>query len=102
MVKIPRGEKGPKGQPKWPELRLKADQVDAYFDRPCNIGLILDPATNWWVDVDLDRCEAVLAAPFFFAQTLTYGHDERPRSHRIFRCVGAKPKQCQFEGGKPL
>ncbi|HKF93538.1 MAG TPA: hypothetical protein VKB96_02855, partial [Gammaproteobacteria bacterium] len=63
-IPIPRGKKAPDNLPGWPDERITLDQVDQRFDKSCNIGGLW--GVTGLVDIDLDRGEAVKAAPFFF------------------------------------
>jgi putative DNA primase/helicase len=84
-IPIPRGQKAPDNLAGWPDERITLDQVDQRFDKSCNIGGLW--GVTGLVDIDLDRGEAVKAAPFFFEDTLTYGHKNRRKSHLIVRCA---------------
>lgn len=78
----------------WPNLRLTANELPAYFNENAqNVGVLLGEASGGLVDVDLDCIEAVTLAPAFLPQTgATFGRASRPRSHWLYYTVLATRK----------
>jgi hypothetical protein len=55
-----------------------------------NVGIVLGSWSNWLVDVDLDCPEAVELADLYLPATGSmFGRASKPRSHRLYRAVGA-------------
>jgi len=90
----------------WTEQRLGTDyQLDAFDRDPMTVGMmnghITDAAgnvlTDRFADCDLDRPEAMRAAPFYLPKTgMIWGRAGKPRSHFGFRLgniEGAKTKK---------
>ena len=102
VIPIPHKKKGPveKG---WPDLRLSLDDLPDHFNgRPQNIGVLLGEPSGWVVDIDLDCDEARILAPKFLPETFTFGRNSSPRSHFLFRCVGASTEKFTAPSGKML
>jgi Bifunctional DNA primase/polymerase, N-terminal/Primase C terminal 2 (PriCT-2) len=61
------------------------------FTRPGrNIGVVLGSRSDWLVDIDLDCIEAVELADAYLPVTHSmFGRASKPRSHRLYRSVGA-------------
>src|SRR5215204_1007412 len=77
-IPVPRGSKNPNRQ-KWQEERIEEDQIDTWFDGPCNHGILLGEPSNWKVDADFDSKEAREVWPDFFPEaTLAYGFESCP------------------------
>lgn len=71
----------------WPNLRLSDAQLDSYFSRGENVGVLLGAPSGALVDIDLDCAEAVKLAPFLLPETLTFGRLSNPMSHYLYRCA---------------
>ena len=71
----------------WQRLRLKADNVQEYFNgRPTNLGVLLGEPSGWLVDVDLDHPRCVeLAAEYLPATPAIFGRAGKLRSHWVFQ-----------------
>jgi hypothetical protein len=81
-----RGSKAPRSRG-WPNWRLNESEIAQKFARPCNVGLILGPASDCLVDIDLDCPEANLVADAVLPRTeLVFGRASKPRSHFLYRC----------------
>lgn len=69
----------------WQRQKFTAEQIDGVFDGPGNNGLILGPASNNLLDIDLDCPEAVRAAPWVLPHTgLVFGRLSKPNSHYMY------------------
>lgn len=90
VVPIKKGTKKPDAGDDWQDLRIKASQVDEYFDESNGIGGLWGEPSNGIVDIDLDCKEAVRAARSVLPKTFRYGRDDNPGSHYLYTCVGAK------------
>jgi hypothetical protein len=55
-IPVPTGEKSPRLKG-WPELRLREDDINHYFQRYVNVGLLLGNPSRGLVDVDIDALE---------------------------------------------
>lgn len=89
VIPIPFGEKGPR-IPAWNELRLDAGALPARFAGQHNVGVLLGEPSGWLVDVDLDRPEAVMLAPYFLPNTgAIFGRAGKPKSHWLYKSEGA-------------
>ncbi len=76
------------GFPNWQKFHCTDEEIDACFRSVKNIGILLGLLSNGLADVDLDTSYAVAAASHFLPETgLISGHDERPRSHYLYRIV---------------
>lgn len=65
-----------------------------FAEQPSNIGALLGEPSGGLTDADLDVIEAIKIADRFLPQTrATFGRPGAPRSHRLYRCVGAKNTQ---------
>lgn len=95
VIPVPLGTKKP-ALLDWQNLRITEREVDRYFAQPCNLGLLLGEPSRGVIDIDLDTAEAVIAAPFFFSPTYSYGRENRPMSHLLFICEGAKTQKYKF------
>ena len=73
--------------PNWPQLRITAETVGAYFDkqRPCNCGVILGSPSGGLTDVDLDVPATIDCAPYFLLPTpAVYGRKSKRKSHWLY------------------
>lgn len=77
----------------WEQLRLGENDLDQYFDRPANIGLVLGEPSGWLVDVDLDCVEAAIAANYLPATRPSRDEPAAPDSHWWYIADGAKTVQ---------
>lgn len=83
----------------WSEVTI--DHAKATRDRdfpdgkPTNVGVALGAPSDGLVDIDLDCPEANELADIFLPATLTFGRSSTPRSHRLYRCLGAEAKRYQ-------
>jgi hypothetical protein len=69
----------------WDKLRISADDVQMYFGKRCNIGVLLGEPSGWLVDVDLDHGLAVqLASEFLPATKSIFGRKSKQRSHWLY------------------
>jgi Bifunctional DNA primase/polymerase, N-terminal len=85
VVRIPHRQKGPL-ENEWQNLRITVEDARLYFNGgPQNIGIILGRASGGLADLDLDRPEAIAAAPFLLPPTATFGHKSKRASHWIYR-----------------
>jgi hypothetical protein len=90
-VPIPTRAKAPKIRG-WPALRIKEADVPRYFDRECNVGILLGEPSNGLVDFDLDCPEAIRLAPKHLPPTgATFGRASKPSSHWLYRIEGSAP-----------
>jgi putative DNA primase/helicase len=94
-IPVPTGEKSPRLKG-WPELRLREDDINHYFQRDVNIGLLLGNPSRGLVDVDIDALEATAVADVFFPPTsMIHGRKSNPKSHRWYR-VADVPAPTKF------
>jgi hypothetical protein len=97
VVPIPTGGKNPV-MGAWQNLRLGRVDVQSHFQPSDNIGILAGDASDGLIDVDLDACEAVQAAPTFLPQTgLAHGRPGNPNSHRWYRVRVPAVPTTQFE-----
>jgi hypothetical protein len=82
------------GLKEWQNLRLRCQDLPAYFDsEPQNIGVLLGDDFGT-CDVDLDCLEAVRAAQFFMPETgMIFGRESKPASHWFYRADPPTPIQ---------
>jgi len=79
--------------PGWQEGTIEQAQRDLpSWAVGSNVGVLWGVPSGWIVDIDLDSAEAVRRAAEFLPATLTYGRDRKPKSHWLYRCVGARNK----------
>ena len=100
VVPIAPGQKTP-GVAGWPDLRIKAEDIDKHFPpgEPMNVGLILGQASGGLVDVDLDCEEAVALAPIFLPGTgMIHGRPGNPSSHWWYKLSGGTVGRAAFTG----
>jgi hypothetical protein len=91
VVPIPLGTKAPKING-WTSLHITEDQAPQYFDRDCNIGVILGQSSGGLADDDIDCPEAnSLADKILPATPSIFGRKSKPGSHRVFRVAGKVP-----------
>jgi hypothetical protein len=84
-------------------LRLRADQLDVYFNgRPQNVGTLLGKPSGWVVDVDLDAPEAVELGPRFLLPSLKSGRESASCSHWWYRSEGASTHRWKDTDGATL
>lgn len=84
VVPIPEREKAPKLD-SWQSLSISRDTVNTYFDKGCNVGIIL--GHNGITDVDLDCDEAIRIAPLFLPETgAIFGRQSARASHWLYTC----------------
>jgi hypothetical protein len=84
-------------------LRLRADQLDDYFNgRPQNVGILLGKPSGWVVDVDLDAPEAVELGPRFLLPSLKSGRESASCSHWWYRSEGASTHRWKDTDGATL
>ena len=93
VVPISRSKKGPKIRG-WPDLDIKAGEVDEYFQLDDNIGILLGEPSGGLTDIDLDAPEAVGLASTWLPDTgLIHGRPSKPESHywyQVKRCPDSK------------
>lgn len=68
----------------WQKLDIKREEVEKYFPREMNIGVLLGDGSKGVADVDLDTPEAVAVATIFLPTTAVFGRATNPRSHHVF------------------
>jgi hypothetical protein len=84
-VPIEREQKGPQ-TPGWQTKQWNSED----FPPDCNIGVIMGPRSQNWVDIDLDCDEALTLAPILLPPTgAIFGRKSKPSSHWIFISAGA-------------
>lgn len=91
VVPVLPGGKKPSDGVGWQQagLRRTTEQLRRHWTKPFNVGVMLGPASDDLVDVDLDCSEAT-----FFADeclppgAFVFGRPGRPRSHRLYRAPG--------------
>jgi hypothetical protein len=97
-IRLPAGNKAPDFAG-WQNVRLTPGILELHFpaDRASNVGVLLGSASDRLVDVDLDCQEAVAVADALLPPTAwVFGRPSRPRSHRLYRPVGAPARTRQF------
>lgn len=101
VIPIPHNSKAPV-LANWPQLRITHDDLREFFseDGQMNIGVLLGEPSGWTIDCDLDVPEAVEAAKHFLPESMCFGRPARPRSHYIYRCIGAKSRK--YANGRVL
>lgn len=77
----------------WTKLRLNGEAINKAFTIGDNIGGLWGEPSKWIVDIDLDTPEAVLVAPHLLPETFVYGRRDKPKSHYLYRCIGAETKK---------
>lgn len=91
-VPVPHRRKAP-GRAGWQNRTLESAKASLEQDFPAdyagNVGVLLGAPSNWLVDVDLDHEHALVLAPAFLPPTVKFGRASKPRSHWLYRCVGA-------------
>lgn len=97
LVRLPSGQKAPRGR-NWQKTAINAaDAVERHFRGPTNIGVLLGTASGGLVDIDLDCPEAcALADKILPPAAAVFGRASKPRSHRLYRVEGCAPS-LQFE-----
>jgi putative DNA primase/helicase len=70
----------------WQDRRLEEEELSFEFLSNRNVGALLGDPSNGLIDVDLDQHQAVRAANLLLPETLTYGREKNPSSHRLFVC----------------
>jgi hypothetical protein len=88
VIPIPLKQKGSRTEG-WQHLRLQADELSQHFTRPVNIGVLNGEVSDHSADVDLDCAEALALADECLPSTWIFGRSSRPRSHWVYRSVGA-------------
>jgi hypothetical protein len=68
----------------WQKLDIKREEVERYFPREMNVGVILGDGSKGAADVDLDVPEAVMVAPALLARTAVFGRVGNPKSHYVY------------------
>lgn len=106
-IPLNRGTKAPLNYD-WTRAKFATEQeVLAAFDGEYNIGCLLGSNSGGFVDVDLDRPEAVLLAPNFLHDTgIKWGRVSKPMSHWGYRLVGEQARRVTyydipFDGSDP-
>ena len=80
VVPVPKGKKGCRILD-WPELEIKAEQVDEHFRPDDNIGILTGEPSGNLIDIDLDVPEAESLAREWLPDTgLIHG---RPSSSEV-------------------
>lgn len=78
----------------WQNLKLTAEEVQRFFELPCNVGVVLGDASGGLVDIDLDCQAAIDLAPHILPSTgMVFGRASRPRSHWIYKASNIGKKQ---------
>lgn len=81
---------------KWPDLRIKLEEVPRRFPPPSNVGILLGDPSNGLIDIDLDCPEAIALAERFLPATSTFGRPSSPESHWLYHCPQVTTHQYQF------
>ena len=70
----------------WPDLRITAADVDAYFPKKLmNVGVLTGDASSGLADVDKDCPEARRLAPYFLPDTpARFGRASAPLAHSLY------------------
>jgi len=83
----------------WPNLNIREEEVDLYFNEGKNIGVILGKPSGGLVDVDIDYPPAYEVADYFLPKTgAIFGRKSKPRSHWIYYCPDAETTKFSFKG----
>jgi putative DNA primase/helicase len=91
IIPVPFQQKGPRFRG-WNQLRITQEMVASHFPAQSNIGVILGPASNGLVDVDLDCAEALAISDGVLPKTgSVFGRASKPRSHRFYYVDGPAP-----------
>jgi Bifunctional DNA primase/polymerase, N-terminal/Protein of unknown function (DUF3987) len=83
----------------WQKLRLTPEQLPKVFNNGYGIGLLLGPASNNLIDVDLDSPNAVRIAPYLLPKTgMHSGRHGKPNSHWWYACdpTSQMPKYADY------
>ena len=102
-IPVPHKKKAPKLQG-WQKLLLTKEKLHEHFRTSTqNVGVLLGEPSGGLIDIDLDCPEAVLLAPYFLPETLTFGRPGNPSSHWLY-CVKRPPDTQRFHdpGGSTL
>jgi hypothetical protein len=77
----------------WQSIIHDAESVRREFRPSDNVGALMGEPSGWIVDVDLDTPDAVKLASEYLPPTRMFGRAGKPRSHYLYRCVGAQSRQ---------
>ena len=86
----------------WQKLKLATEKVQALFEPPCNVGVVLGDLSGGLVDIDLDCPAAIDLAPYILPETkMVFGRASKPRSHWIYKATdpGSKISFAHPDGG---
>jgi KaiC/GvpD/RAD55 family RecA-like ATPase len=86
----------------WPKIVHTEESVRREFRPADNVGALMGEPSGWIVDVDLDSAEAVRIAPDILPATRTFGRKSKPRSHYLYRAVGAKTRTWEDAKGRMI
>lgn len=84
----------------WPTIRYTVDSAKHEFRDGDNVGAVLGEPSGWLVDVDIDNAGALDMAHKLLRGTACFGRMSKPRSHYLFKCVGAKTRTWVTPDGK--
>lgn len=74
----------------WPSIIHDAESVRREFKPSDNVGALMGEPSGWVVDVDLDTPDAVKLASEYLPPTRMFGRRGKPRSHYLYRSIGAQ------------
>jgi hypothetical protein len=86
---------------KWQELRIRPEEVDEFFDRDSNIGILLGRASGGLTDVDLDYPEAEYVGRRLLPNTLMSGRGSEI-THFWYVSPGSKSIQYKDINGEVI
>ena len=92
VVPVKPGEKRPSDGVGWqkPAFARSPDELSRAWTEPFNVGVMLGEESVGLVDVDLDCAEALEFAPEYLPPgAFVFGRPTRPRSHWLYRALGA-------------
>nr|MDP9486628.1 phage/plasmid primase, P4 family [Actinomycetota bacterium] len=85
----------------WQNRLLDEEDLSGLFLEGRNVGALLGEPSGGLTDVDLELPQAVEAADHLLPETLTYGRNKAPRSHRLFVCTPAL-RSSRYSLTKPM
>ena len=91
-IPIPARSKAPKLLD-WQNLRILINEIDQYFKEDMNVGALLGIEPNSLTDIDLDSEEAIQISDYYLPDTLIFGRDSTPKSHRFYLCRSIKTQK---------
>jgi KaiC/GvpD/RAD55 family RecA-like ATPase len=86
----------------WQKIIHDAESVRREFRPSDNVGALMGEPSGWIVDVDLDTPDAVKLASEYLPPTRMFGRAGKPRSHYLYRCVGALTRKWKDADGRMI